>query len=413
MKAWAIFSALFLLLPIPAVAQLSGEFYLDKTTFAPGEPIFLKFKVTNHADHPEDFDTTGLPDRPGCAGYIIDISRIPPTSSSCANYDVLSKQGCVSNGGGDLATIQPGETYTERILLNFDSELRNPGEYSIKARRVQISSFSDDDKLEVETTLRLRMDADAPPVSDALFQPWVDQLQSDDDHDASGDDDHDPGEDNHHDRNEAAMVLANLAPHSFEGVLLGFADDPDLQWFAPLAFHRLNTPRSIAALAAILDGPPANGQIEASMYLAETGDQRWLPLLLQKAGENQNFSPFVAAAAELGGEKAIPAIVALEKSQDPETAASNVAMALAYTDSRDAIPLLLEYLKNPESVAAGLADVSLQYLTHRRAGPPGQLTPPANYPKWAEWWKRVGATAPIYKAPTGHGIFCISLQPLP
>jgi hypothetical protein len=32
---------------LPAVAQLTGKFYLDKTTFAPGEPVFLYFKLSN------------------------------------------------------------------------------------------------------------------------------------------------------------------------------------------------------------------------------------------------------------------------------------------------------------------------------------------------------------------------------
>ena len=29
------------------MAQLTGEFYLDKATFAPGEPVFLYFKLSN------------------------------------------------------------------------------------------------------------------------------------------------------------------------------------------------------------------------------------------------------------------------------------------------------------------------------------------------------------------------------
>jgi hypothetical protein len=32
---------------LSAVAQLTGEFYLEKTTFAPGEPVFLYLKLSN------------------------------------------------------------------------------------------------------------------------------------------------------------------------------------------------------------------------------------------------------------------------------------------------------------------------------------------------------------------------------
>jgi hypothetical protein len=55
-----------------AAGQLSGQFYLEKSTFAPGEPIFLYFQVVNNGPQAESLDSAdpyslfllfGLPDQ--------------------------------------------------------------------------------------------------------------------------------------------------------------------------------------------------------------------------------------------------------------------------------------------------------------------------------------------------------------
>lgn len=381
MNARLLVTGLFLSCAVSATAQLTGTFYLEKTTFAPGEPIFLYFKVSNPGKTPRKINTTALPDQPFCAGYEIKVSRIRGDPSLCSLPSF-----CSLNGQLSYNTIQPGATYTERILLNFDALLNLPGDYMIDVKHHD--GLGDEsrylgDELVVHSTLRLRVEAGAPPVSDTIFLPWINALHSR----------------NPREQIEAARVLASLAPLSLEDVLLGFARDPNLRRFAPLAFHRLNTSRSTAALAALLNGPRTNEQSEAALYLAETGDQKWFPLLLEKANQYANDSAFPAAAAELGGEKAIPALAAIEKSPDRKFAALNAVMAMGYTGSRAAIPYLLDFLNSPEPELAERANGSLQMLTHRTANAGKQVTPTADYQKWSQWWTREGATAPIYKEP--------------
>jgi hypothetical protein len=277
--------------------------------------------------------------------------------------------------------------------LNFDPELKRPGEYSIEAKHINFFDPSID-RLDSEAILNLRLDASAPAPTDGVFQPWVEQLHSS----------------NRRNQMEAAWLLASLAPPSFEDVLMTFGDNPRLRQWAPLAFYNLNTPRSIAALAALMEGPFTTEQIAAAGYLAKTGDQRWLPLLLDAAQRYGSGGTFPAAAAELGGDQAVSMLVALEKSPDRKFAALNAVMAIGYTGSRAAIPPLLEYLNSPEPGIAERANGSLQMLTHRTAKAGEQITPPANYPKWAQWWKREGAKAPIYKT---TGMYCGTLVPLP
>jgi hypothetical protein len=368
-----------------AAGQVTSEFYLDKTTYVPGEPIFLYFKVSNRLAQPITINTTQLPSQPFCAGYTIKVSKDLADTPQCLSLS--QSNSCILNGQTSTVAIEPGSTYTEQILLNPYGNFKSAGNYSIDAtysdspRRNEfgVTPF----RLTAQTNLHLSIDPSAPPVCSDIFQVWVEQLRSPEDRK----------------RMQAARVLTYLAPASFEDVLLGFVDNPDLRGMAPLALHNLSTPRSIAALAAMMDGPLTNQQLEASMYLAQTNDPRWLPLLFKAAQEHARISAFPTAAAELGGKQSVPLLVALEKSSDREFAHLNAVMALGYTGSRAAVPFLLEYLKSPDTPAAERARHSLEMLTHRSVAGSSLKNPPqTEYPKWSKWWKQAGATAPIYPA---------------
>jgi hypothetical protein len=79
--------------------------------------------------------------------------------------------------------------------------------------------------------------------------------------------------------------------------LLSLADDPELRQWAPLAFHRLNTTRSLAALAKMLDTtkPGTYEHMKAADFLAESRDPKWFPLLLEVAQKNSTIANYVAA----------------------------------------------------------------------------------------------------------------------
>jgi uncharacterized protein YciI len=46
--------AVLLCWPAIAAGQVSGRFFLEKKTFAPGEPVFLYFETTNNAADAQD-----------------------------------------------------------------------------------------------------------------------------------------------------------------------------------------------------------------------------------------------------------------------------------------------------------------------------------------------------------------------
>jgi HEAT repeat protein len=243
----------------------------------------------------------------------------------------------------------------------------------------------------VHTKLNFRVEED--PIAPSELQPWLEGLKSAD----------------RNKRFEAARTLASIAPPSLEETLMEFTNNREFRGYAALAFHRLNTSRSMDAMAMLMQGPVTSEQMEAAHYLAQTDNQRWYPLLRDAAEKNVRISSYPADAAELGGDKALPMLVALAKNPDREFTGGNAIMAMGSTGSRAAIPVLLDYLISPDMNISDRATYALQLLTHRTA-----LRDQVNRNrqtesvKWSQWWKREGATARIYK-----GTECGDMIPLP
>jgi HEAT repeats len=309
----------------------------------------------------------------------------------------------VAIGGSCLfsdAPVEPSKTVTERILLNYEHQIESAGQYEIQAERnlsyapasEQFSSATTS-PLEVHSHLTFRADEKAVWGA-ADLQTWVEQLHSTD---PTG-------------RREAARTLASLAPKSLEDVLLGLADDPELRQWAPLAFHRLNTTRSLAALAKMLDTtkPGTYEHMKAADLLAEGGDLKWFPLLLEVAQKNSKIASYVVDAAESGGDQILPTLLSMLQSPDTEFTRPIAVTALGYTGSRSAVPILLDLLRGPDMRNAESALSGLRQLTHRDIGGDHWLeNPPSQYVQWVSWWNREGASAPIYRSTA-----CGEIKPL-
>ena len=245
---------------VTAAAQVTGEFYLEKKTFAPGEPVFLYLKVSNHGPNAILMFEPDI-DQPACSGHSITVTTDPPPAYSCPN---LADTGCTINGPPkQLPSLLPGQSNIQRDLLNFNHEINAPGGYLVKADHIGLPLGT---RGETHAYLRFRVDGSAPPYSAAKLQPWADQLTS-----ADG-----------IKRYEAAQILASLGPPALEKTLLGFPGNPEFRRYAPLALHRLNTRTSLQALAdmAKASGPGSWEQMEADLYLGKTDDRKCYPLQL-------------------------------------------------------------------------------------------------------------------------------------
>ncbi len=364
-----------------ASAQLSGRFYLDKSTFAVGEPVLLYFEVTNDGTEPVNIfqaDPYSF-----CSGYQVKLHSGSESNISCSPYGFAGS--CFSSD----APLPAGKKHVERLLLNFEHDLSSPGEYSVEVSRALPSASAKleyyeapKDTLEVRDALHFTVDANATLESKTL-QPWVEQLRS---RDASK-------------RREAARTLASIAPLQLEDTLLTFADVAEFRPFAPLAFHRSNTARSMAALASLVKKaqPGSNEHSESAQYLAASGDQQWFPLLQEVAIENAQNSIYPDYAATLGGEKMLPTLISLQNSSNREFVAVSAVGAMGFTGSRAAVPILIELLKNPDTDMADRARYALRLLTHHSVSEDNADSPQSEYPAWSRWWALQGSSAPIYK----------------
>ena len=196
--------------PIIALAQVSGQFYMEKSSFSQGEPIFLYFEVVNNGSKVENI--VSADPYSFCSGFQIAVSSNAGAKSSCEPMAVGGS--CLSSS----TPLLPGKSKIDRLLLNFDHKVDTPGEYSVDAVRHLAHADSDRDffspdtskeALEVGSTFYFRVDKDAPQDAKAL-QPWVDQLRSSD----------------MMKRLEAARTVASLAPREFEDTLLRWSTTP-------------------------------------------------------------------------------------------------------------------------------------------------------------------------------------------
>ncbi len=384
--------ALFLFWPAVASAQITGRFYLEKDTFAPGDPVFVYFELKNEGTQTQNVyeaDPYSV-----CSGYEFQMAADLAPSRYCGEDGIA--MSCLSSD----APLEPGKTRTERILLNYVHKISAAGEYDVKATRHTSFVSADLDfmtvaktPLEVTQHLHFRIDENAA-LDNASIKALVRQLTATD----------------ARQRREATLVLATLAPKSQEDLLLGFADNQESREWAPLAFRGLNTPRSLEAMAELVRtaNPGSNEFITSAEYLAETGDSKWYPLLLGVYEKNPDNPAYLYYVAESGRDQIIPLLLQMLGNADQDPVRADAISALGYTASRAAVPILLGLLRSPNRTTSEQAFFGLRQLTHREPPDIRSLdNPQSQYPIWSRWWNREGADAHIFKV--GE---CGELKPL-
>jgi HEAT repeats len=384
------------LAPSLCPAQVTGTFSLEKSTFAPGEPVLLTLTLHNEGKDSAEVHTADP--YSFCSGYKIHITRDAAPEPACfQGYGGSCMSGALSLG--------PGASHTERLLLNYRNNSQGdlgapvslPGDYTVDASRdiayAPLGSnsrvYTAPDHSVVHQTFHLKVD-NALELSPTVYAPYIRPLDSKDDQV----------------RREAARTLATLAPPALEPLLLTFATSKDyaLKQFAPLALANLATKTSLSALAQMLlyTEPGTYEYMTAAEKLGQTHDPAWLPLLLEVA--DQHGAMYLSYAAESGGDAAIPALLVRLRHHNPNT--RNAAIyALGRTGSRAAVPLLINLLglqANPNEGdgkdTAISANVALRQLTHIYAeqGSGGEAIP-SWQSRWQQWWRTSGSSATIYR----------------
>ena len=375
---------LCLMLTTVAHGQIEGNFTLPKLHFATGEPIWLTFAMTNTGTGTLYFNAGSM--YSFCGGYRLEVTQGDPIQHPSCNTGV---GGSCASG---IHAFRGGERLTDKLLLNFDHDLSQAGQYHIRATRY-ISTAATDDLADIvhrtPTTLTNEFDIEVTDPDDALLKtqlaPYVEQLKSPNEEVAQ----------------EAARVLSTSAPAFLESTILAMLDRPSTQLFAITGLKKINTLAAREALAKIARSGISNYSYEAdaaAKALSEMGDQEYFPLLEQIAESkppNQSGEA-VRYAATLGGDDAIPWLASKLRDPDP-IVRGEVIWALAATGSRRAVPMLIDLLVSSDEHLPQAAEIALVQLTHRSVSPDkySSGTPIVAHQSWLRWWAS-HPDAPVY-----------------
>ncbi len=154
--------------------HLEGGFSLPKNQYFPGEPINVTFTVTNKGEEPVTFSIGG--DYRGTGRHERYSFHATDAKGNPVSDPVTPS--AMGGGLGSGKTLQPGDTYTEPLLLNLWCPLMEAGTYSVLCKRV-LNILPQDTAhslrieailpaVPIETTLSLTIAADAKATTDHI-----------------------------------------------------------------------------------------------------------------------------------------------------------------------------------------------------------------------------------------------------
>jgi hypothetical protein len=374
-------AALALLGATTVHAQLGGQISTAKDAYLAGEPIYVHFEVTNTGKDPVEY-VAADPYAEGCGGHDLQVSLGPPLAHpSCAPPRA---DACDSSD----QILAPGETIRQNILVNFAHDVTGPGDYDIHAVRrlpyriMNGSPSREQAEFKLEKDLHIHVQKGDRDTLRAIYQVYVRNLDSPDDEI----------------QRDAERAIVSGAMPWLEDTVVGMVRQNRSREFALLGLRNLNTSRARDELFKIVQNTseftPENDM--AVGYLAQTGDKKYFPALLEmvKRQPPDQARDYVLAVAELGGDDAVAYLKELAASKDHNAQANGVT-GLGLTGSRAAVPLLINTLRSENRDRAKLAENALAVLTHRRVGVEGDA-PSEQAPKWLSWWTAEGSTARLY-----------------
>src|ERR1700745_864555 len=105
-------------------AQVTGTFSLEKSSFAPGEPVVLSFTLHNTGKQIEG--VAQADPYSFCSGYKLHVIRdeVP---------DSVRFRGFLGSCLSGVISLEPGASRTEHILLNYQNDSRGDSAAHVSA----------------------------------------------------------------------------------------------------------------------------------------------------------------------------------------------------------------------------------------------------------------------------------------
>lgn len=337
-----------------ASALIRTTVRLDKKRYFAGEPVFIVWDYTNTGRMPLSFDRTD----PYCPEPSVISPTLPfaeptvfPNGHDERDWDCESIRG----------SLQPGETYEEKFLLNHRFNLSTPGEYSLA---VPVSAGKVG-----AVQLHLVLEPAREQALRAAYQPYIEVLNSGSAPDMS----------------TPLRVLADSGEYFAEDELLRFSSDrlSPSNGIANEGLARLKGAVACARLAQLAEHPELHYQQSAIDKLGQCDEPGYMNLLFGLADRQPEMRQFaVVAAGEAGGNAAVDRLLELISQGSPDREAG--LWALGRTGSVRAAGAIVDLLSSlTDEFSRYAALQSLKTLTHRESTL-GDYT--AQQAEWKRWW---------------------------
>ncbi len=360
--------------------QIRSQFHSEKQIYQIGEPVFVVLDLANPGPQPVWISIS-------CPW--LDTRFEAPTAPKPRQR--VSLFGCTGEGiagscGGSATELHPGEHYTRRYLLEGPFRFDAPGVYPIRAwHKVDIyageTGYDIVASQEVVSEFELTLIRGSERRLASAYAPILRDLKSPDPLTSS----------------LARSAVVQNPPRILENVVLAMAGDPQAAGFSVSGLERLATPQAKAKLAELsAPGNPEPIRQMAITALGKSGDPAYCSLMLDIAHESHDYSRFIAlrATGYLCGEGALTLLTS-QLANANHSQRFEAAYALGNSHSRNAMPLLIPLLLDPDPDIRRASRDSLAALTHRRSKSDAGASQ-AIHRDWADWWAFHGATAPVY-----------------
>jgi len=355
--------------------ELHGRFRPEKAAYMVGEPVFVVFELTNMNSNTVSVDDGA------CFQSFEAVAALQPTSNP-------GLYGCTGGGiagscAWGIVSLDSKETMSRRYLLP-KSLPDEPGDYDVEAKRsVQIyakdRAYAPLYQQDIDSIITIHM---VPVEREALVAAYQGVLR-----DLSS---------AHAGEEWLAIQAVTDYPQPFlEDVVLNLSKNPQTAQAAIGGLRKLNTVRTKKRLAELAASDDEGIRQSAMTALGETNDPAYCDFMLQATNARRGYSASIAARAAglLCGEKALRELI---RGLQGENAipAYEIAYALGNTGSRDAVPLLIDFLGQSDGGVRGAAEEALATLTHRTDEPAGG---DSAYLKWSRFWSLYGRSVQVFR----------------
>jgi hypothetical protein len=195
-------------------------------------------------------------------------------------------------------------------------------------------------------------------------------------------------------RSMALMALTEHPRDFLEPLILELSQNPGTRSASVEGLRKLGTDAAKHRLTELTDSQYDESLRQpATTALVELGDRNYCDVMLRLMNLHHGYTSEIAArgAGLLCGETAISQLVSLLSASPVR--AFEIAYALGNTASRNALPPVIELLKNSDAGVRRAAREALYTLTHRQSS---FTSVPGEYQEWTTWWASQGSTARIF-----------------